>query len=91
MTQYLQGVKHYSPLEAGPGILPQMLAAFAAAASIPRIGRHLSTASLAVIGCAAMLIGALWLSRVSADTDCLTAIGTPLRRARQRGSRGWPR
>jgi predicted MFS family arabinose efflux permease len=78
MTQYLQGVKHYSPLEAGLRILPQMLAAFAAAASIPRIGRHLSTASLAVIGCAAMLIGTLWLSRVSADTDYVTAIAIPM-------------
>jgi EmrB/QacA subfamily drug resistance transporter len=78
MTQYLQGVKHYTPLEAGLAILPQMLAAFAAATSIPRIGRHLSTASLSVIGCAAMLIGALWLSRVSADTDYLTGIAIPM-------------
>jgi Major Facilitator Superfamily len=78
MTQYLQGVKHYSPLEAGLGILPQMLAAFAAAASIPRIGRQLSTASLSVIGCAAMLIGAVWLSRISADTDYLTGIAIPM-------------
>jgi EmrB/QacA subfamily drug resistance transporter len=78
MTQYLQGVKHYSPLAAGLGILPQMLAAFAAAATIRRIGRHLSTASLAVIGCAAMLIGALWLSCVSADTDYLIGIAIPM-------------
>src|SRR5213078_344510 len=62
MTQYLQGVSGYTPLEAGLAFLPVTLAAFAAAALTPRLTRRVSTAVLAVAGCAAMLIGTVWLS-----------------------------
>ncbi len=40
MTQYLQGVSGYSPLQAGLAFLPVTAAAFAAAAVIPRLPRR---------------------------------------------------
>jgi predicted MFS family arabinose efflux permease len=78
MTQYLQGVSAYSPLETGLAFLPVTFAAFAAAAVIPRLPQRLSNGMLAVAGCAAMLIGTAWLNRVSATTAYLTGIAAPM-------------
>jgi len=78
MTQYLQGVSGYSPLEAGLAFLPVTAAAFAAAAVIPMLTRRLSNDLLAVAGCAAMLIGTVWMSRVSVSTAYLTGIAVPM-------------
>jgi hypothetical protein len=78
MTQYLQGVSGASPLQAGLAFLPATLAAFAAATATPRLMRHHSNALLAVAGCASMLIGIAWMSRVSADTAYLTGIALPM-------------
>jgi EmrB/QacA subfamily drug resistance transporter len=78
MTQYLQGVSGDSPLQAGLAFLPVTIAAFAAATATPRLIRRQSNALLAVAGCAAMLIGTAWMSRVSADTAYLTGIALPM-------------
>jgi EmrB/QacA subfamily drug resistance transporter len=78
MTQYLQGVLGYSPLGAGVAFLPVTLAAFAAAAVTPHLARWLSIGVLAAAGCAAMLVGTAWMSRVSAGTAYLTGIGVPM-------------
>src|SRR4051794_24339796 len=66
MTQYLQGVMGYSPLEAGLAFLPVTGAVIAAAALIPRL--RATNEVLAVAGCAAMLAGTAWMSRVGIDT-----------------------
>ena len=63
MTQYLQGVRHLSPLEAGLAFLPVTAAAFAAAAVTARLTRRHSDARLAIVGCVAMLVGTAWISR----------------------------
>ena len=63
MTQYLQGVRRLSPLEAGLAFLPVTAAAFAAAAVTPRLTRRHSSARLAIVGCVAMLIGTAWIGR----------------------------
>ena len=55
MTQYLQGVSDYTPLEAGLAFLPVTAAAFAAATVTSRLSRRLGNESLAVAGVAAML------------------------------------
>jgi EmrB/QacA subfamily drug resistance transporter len=78
MTQYLQGVTGASPLQAGLAFLPATLAAFAAAVATPRLMRHRSNAVLAAAGCASMLIGVAWISRVSADTVYLAGIALPM-------------
>jgi EmrB/QacA subfamily drug resistance transporter len=78
MTQYLQGVTGDGPLQAGLAFLPATAAAFAAASATPRLMRRTSNALLCVLGCAAMLAGLIWVSRVSADTSYLTGIALPM-------------
>jgi EmrB/QacA subfamily drug resistance transporter len=78
MTQYLQGVSGDTPLQAGLAFIPVTAAAFAAAALTPRLARRLSNDLLAIAGCAAMLIGTAWMSRVSLHTGYLTAIAPPM-------------
>jgi EmrB/QacA subfamily drug resistance transporter len=78
MTQYLQGVSGYSPLQAGLAFLPVTAAAFAAAGLTHRLSGLLSNDVLAIAGCAAMLIGTAWMSRVSVDTAYVTGIALPM-------------
>jgi predicted MFS family arabinose efflux permease len=78
MTQYLQGVTGDTALQAGLAFLPATLAAFAAATATSRLMRRTSNAAMSVAGCAAMLIGTAWISRVSADTSYLTGIALPM-------------
>jgi EmrB/QacA subfamily drug resistance transporter len=78
MTQYLQGVSGYTPLQAGLAFLPVTAAAFAAAAITSRLTNRFNNATLAVAGCAAMLLGTAWLSRVGTDTGYLTGIALPM-------------
>jgi EmrB/QacA subfamily drug resistance transporter len=78
MTQYLQGVSGYSPLQAGLAFLPVTAAAFAAAALTHQLGRRLSNDVLAIAGCAAMLIGSAWMSRVSVSTGYVAGVALPM-------------
>ena len=78
MTQYLQGVSDYTPLQAGLAFLPVTAAAFAAATVTSRLSRRLGNESLAVAGVAAMLIGTAWTSRVGPDTAYLAGIALPM-------------
>ena len=78
MTQYLQGVSGYSPLQAGLAFLPVTAAAFAAAALTQRLGRRLSNDVLAIAGCAAMLIGTAWMSRISMSTAYVVGVALPM-------------
>ena len=78
MTQYLQGVIGLSPLQAGLAFLPVTGAAFAAAAITSRTAGRVSNDALAIGGCAAMLAGTAWMSRVSVDTGYLLGIAAPM-------------
>lgn len=57
MTQYLQGVSDFTPLQAGLAFLPVTVAAFAAASATSWLTRRTRDERLAIAGCAAMLIG----------------------------------
>jgi EmrB/QacA subfamily drug resistance transporter len=78
MTQYLQGVHGDSPLHAGLAFLPVTVAASAAAMATPRLMRRVDNALLAMLGCAAMLIGTAWISRLSPATAYLAGIAVPM-------------
>src|SRR3954449_771309 len=78
MTQYLQGVRDYTPLQAGLAFLPVTAAAFAAATLTSRLSRRLGNETLAVAGVAAMLIGTAWTSRVGPDTPYVAGIAVPM-------------
>ena len=78
MTQYLQGVLGFTPLEAGLAFLPLTAAAFASAAATSRLTRRLGNENLAIAGCAAMLVGTALMSRVSVTTGYALGIGLPM-------------
>src|SRR3954467_5564455 len=78
MTQYLQGVSGLSPLEAGLAFLPVTAAAFAAAAVTSRTAGRASNDALAIGGCAAMLAGTAWMSRVSVEPGYVPGIAVPM-------------
>jgi predicted MFS family arabinose efflux permease len=78
MSSYLEGVTGDTPLQAGLAFLPATVAAFAAATATSRLIRRTSNALMSTAGCAAMLIGTAWISRVSADTSYLTGIALPM-------------
>ena len=78
MTQYLQGVRGDSPIEAAFAFLPQMLVVLAIAFAVPQLTRRLGNARLLIGGIAVMLIGVGWLSRVSVETPYVTGIALPM-------------
>jgi predicted MFS family arabinose efflux permease len=78
ITQYLQEVRGYSPVEAGVAFLPMTVANFAVAVAVPRLTRRLGNGQLLAAGVAVTLIGMAWLSRLSADSSYLTAIALPM-------------
>jgi predicted MFS family arabinose efflux permease len=77
-TQYLQGVIGYSPLAAGVAFLPTTIPNFASALAVPKLTKWLGNARLLAAALAVTMVGMLWLSRVSADTDYLTGVALPM-------------
>ena len=78
LTQYLQGVRGYSPLGAGVSFLPLSLAMFSMVFVVPRLAARLGDARLLAAGVATALVGMAWLSQISATTPYLTGIALPM-------------
>jgi EmrB/QacA subfamily drug resistance transporter len=78
MTQYLQGVSGDRPLTAGLAFMPVTIAAFVAATATSRLTGWLSTGVMASLGCAAMLLGAAWMSFLSPSTGYLGGLVVPM-------------
>jgi predicted MFS family arabinose efflux permease len=78
ITQYLQEVRGYSPVQAGVAFLPMTVANFAVAVAVPRPTRRIGNLRLLAAGIAVTLVGMAWLSRMSADSSYLTGIAPPM-------------
>jgi EmrB/QacA subfamily drug resistance transporter len=78
LTQFLQGVSGYSPLEAGVAFLPLTGVMFSMVAVVPRLAQRFGNARLLAGGVAIALVGMAWLSRISADTPYLTGMAIPM-------------
>jgi predicted MFS family arabinose efflux permease len=78
LTQYLQGVKGYSPVEAGIAFLPMTLVIFTMMFVVPGLAARFGNARLLAAGVTVAFLGMAWLSRLSADTPYLTGIAIPL-------------
>jgi len=78
LTQYLQGVRGYSPLEAGLAFLPMTLVLFALVRVIPRVAARIGELPLLMGGLALAVTGLGWLSQITADTAFMPGIGVPL-------------
>ena len=78
ITQFLQGVYHYTPLEAGVAFLPLSVVNFLVALTVPRLTRRWGNALVLAAGVAITFVGMAWLSRLSADTPYVTGLALPM-------------
>jgi EmrB/QacA subfamily drug resistance transporter len=78
LTQYLQGVSGYGPLEAGLAFLPLTLVMFSMVFVVPGLVARLGSARLLAGGILVALAGMAWLSQISAHTPYLTGIALPM-------------
>jgi MFS family permease len=78
LTQYLQGVDGYGPLEAGAAFLPLSGVMFAMVFIVPKLVARFGNGRLLAGGVAAALVGMAWLSQLSAHTSYLTGIAIPM-------------
>jgi EmrB/QacA subfamily drug resistance transporter len=78
LTQYFQGVRGFSAIEAGFAFLPMTALIFAMSRVVPWLAPRFGTARLLIGGLVVDLIGLGWLSRVSAGTDYFPGIAIPL-------------
>ena len=77
LTQYLQGVRGYSPLEAGVAFLPLTLVMFAMVHVVPRLVARFGNSARARRRRDHRVLGMAWLSRVGTDTPYLTGDRDP--------------
>jgi predicted MFS family arabinose efflux permease len=78
ITQFLQGVSGYSPIEAGLAFLPMTVVNFAVAITVPRLTRRFGNGLLLAGGLTLTMIGMAWLSRLAFSTPYLTGIALPM-------------
>lgn len=71
-TQYLQGVYGWTPLQAGLAFLPMTVGQFLFSLTIPRLTRRFGDGVTLTVGLAFVLVGLLWLTRLTPDTSYLT-------------------
>lgn len=78
LSQYLQGVRGFSPLEAGVAFLPMTAVMFSAVRLVPWLSARWGDARLLVTGVSVALAGMAWLSRIDAATPLFPGIALPL-------------
>jgi EmrB/QacA subfamily drug resistance transporter len=78
ISQYLEGVRNYTPLDVGYAFLPLTLVMFSMAQVVPRIPARISSATLITAGALMGLIGMGWLSRLSVGTQFFPNIVLPM-------------
>ncbi|MEZ0076047.1 DHA2 family efflux MFS transporter permease subunit [Planotetraspora sp. GP83] len=78
LAQFLQRVLHLDPLVTGLAFLPFGLALLVTARSAPKLLTKVEPKVLALIGLALITAATLWLSRVNANSEYLTAVLGPI-------------
>jgi EmrB/QacA subfamily drug resistance transporter len=78
LTQFFQGVRGFSALDAGLAFLPVTAVMFGAARLSPRIAPRVGNARLLIGGVFVALVGMAWLSRITADTAYFPQIALPM-------------
>jgi EmrB/QacA subfamily drug resistance transporter len=78
LTQYLQGVRGESPLEAGVSFLPMTLVLFALVRAVPRVAARIGDLPLLLGGLVTATVAMAWLSQITETTSFLPGIGVPL-------------
>ena len=75
LTQFLQDVLGYTPLLTGLAFLPLTAALFLASQTSARLSSRVPHRVLMGVGIGGSVVGLLWLSRISIDSDYLTILG----------------
>jgi EmrB/QacA subfamily drug resistance transporter len=78
LSQYLQGVHGFSPLQAGIAFLPMTVVMFSTVQIVPWLTARWGAARLLVTGVAVALAGMAWLSRLGEATPFFPGIALPL-------------
>ena len=78
LSQYLQGVRGFSPLHAGVAFLPMTAVMFSSVRLVPRLSARWGDARLLVTGVSVALGGMTWLSRLDETTPFFPDIALPL-------------
>jgi EmrB/QacA subfamily drug resistance transporter len=78
MTQFLQGVLKYNPLEAGVAFLPMTAVMFSMVQVVPRLTARIGSMFVLIAGLTLALTGMIWLSRLSEGTAFFPGIALPL-------------
>jgi predicted MFS family arabinose efflux permease len=78
LSQYLQGVRGYSPLHTGLAFLPMTIVMFSMVRTVPRLAERFGNTTLLTAGVSVALVGMTWLSKLSADTVYFPGIALPL-------------
>jgi EmrB/QacA subfamily drug resistance transporter len=78
LSQFLQGARGFSALQAGAAFLPMTVVNFATALAAPRLSKMYGTTRVLVLGIAITLVGMAWLSRLTVDGPLLLQVALPL-------------
>jgi EmrB/QacA subfamily drug resistance transporter len=78
LTQYIQEILRFSPLQAGIAFVPMTGALFAVSRLAPRLVARFGPKPLMVAGLAPVVAGMTWLTRISPGTDYLHGILGPM-------------
>jgi EmrB/QacA subfamily drug resistance transporter len=78
LTQYLQVVRGFSPIQAGVAFLPLTLVMFAFTNVVPTLVARFGNTRVLTGGILVAFVGMAWLSRVGADTPYLTGVAIPM-------------
>jgi EmrB/QacA subfamily drug resistance transporter len=78
LTQFLQGVNGFSPLQAGLAFLPMTAVMFTMGRVVPRLIARFGNTTVLLAGLSLAVIGIGWLTRISLGTDYFPQIAIPL-------------
>ncbi|MCW2994418.1 MAG: transporter [Conexibacter sp.] len=78
LTQFLQGVLGYNPLQAGLAFLPMTAVMFSMVQIVPRVAARVGAMPLLLVGLTLALSGLVWISRLSETTAFFPGIALPL-------------
>jgi predicted MFS family arabinose efflux permease len=78
LTQFLQGVNGFSPLQAGLAFLPMTAVMFTMGRVVPRLIARFGNTAVLLAGLSLAVAGIAWLTRISLGTDYFPQIAIPL-------------
>jgi EmrB/QacA subfamily drug resistance transporter len=77
-TQYMQGILHFSPLQAGMGFLPMSMINFVVALLVVRLVKRFGGARVLIAGTLLTSLGMAWLSLVTQGSNYWLSVALPM-------------